>query len=457
MTKQKLPSFIGPVAAIVASVILVGLISFIANPWIALALSLVLTVGILTLFKVRALPYLILVGLILGQLVRLKLSGESSGSLLAIDLINAAYVGIGLVYALATKQRFRPSLFLIFIGAFLAWMTVSILLGASQLTSRELIVALFYLVRFGLMIGTIVVTAMLFQTELQQRGLFRGFLVAGILLVLLGFAQLVFVPDFAFMAKFGWDPHSGRLLSTFFDPNFFGMFLVMLFSFFLAKLFYAETLANGLWLSAGLALTGLATLATLSRSTYLALVIATLGVLLIRSWKLVVITLIGLAIVGFSIPKVRERIIGATQIDATAQDRIQSWKETFTIIQDNPVTGVGYNAFGPAQLRYGFKKDLQGHSSRGSDSSLLLVLATTGFIGLALYLVALLSLYYEAVLVYRLNPSPLFKTTALATLGILPAYIVHSQFVNGLFYPLLLIPFGFFIASTLVGLQKLKG
>lgn len=392
---------------------------------------------------------LVLLGMVSGQLLRLKLGSDSSSALLLIDVANGLYVAFGLVYGLASRKKFPGALSLIFLAGLIGWMVITLMLGSHELTSRELTIAAFYIGRFVLMVGTFIVTAMLVRQTIPPHKLMLWLFLAGLALVGLGYLQLVFVPDFGFMNEFGWDPHEGRLLSTYFDPNYFGMLLIMLSSLALAFFFTTNRILAKLLYSGILAISGGALLLTLSRSAYLALLVSILAILTVRAWKLVFMTMFVVSLIGLSIPKVRTRIIGATQVDATAQDRIQSWHETFIIIQDHPFVGVGYNAFGPAQVKYGFKQDLQGHSSRGSDSSILLVLATTGVIGLIFYLLFWLSLFYEAVLVFVRKKNPTTTAVALATLGIIPAYLVHSQFVNSLFYPLLLIPFFLIVAPVL--------
>ncbi|MBU1110279.1 O-antigen ligase family protein [Patescibacteria group bacterium] len=44
---------------------------------------------------------------------------------------------------------------------------------------------------------------------------------------LLGLVQFLLFPDFSKYIQHGWDPHYYRLLSTFFDPNFAGIFLIL--------------------------------------------------------------------------------------------------------------------------------------------------------------------------------------------------------------------------------------
>ncbi len=424
--------------------------------WAFLALLVGGSVVLLSLKKVALLPFFLLASLAVGQILRIRLSEEAASSLLLIDFINVFYVGVGLTYALIVRRQLPATLSLILFGTLGGWALLSLLFGLHLLVPREILFAVFYSLRFLLMIGTLLVTSWLFPQEESSRNLMRGWIMTAIALVILGYIQLIIFPNFAFMTKFGWDPHEGRLLSTFFDPNFFGLFLTFLAAILLGQWFY-PSLIKPRWITFCFFLLTISALGlTFSRSGYLAFLVAFLVILTIRSWKLVLISLVAIGLVAFSVPKIKKRIIGAAHIDPTAQDRIQSWRDTIYIIKQSPVVGVGYNAFGPAQLRYGVRQNLRAHSAQGSDSSLLLIWATMGTTGLILYVLVILSLIYEALVIFRRSTSPYFRAFALSLLGIIPAYVVHSQFVNSFFYPLLLIPF-LLLASTLAGgMQTLK-
>lgn len=401
----------------------------------------------LALNHAQRLPLFIMLGLIAGQIARLKLSSDGAGALLLMDVVTGGYVVAGALHAVLAKKRIPTSLAFIFLFGFTLWIGVSLLFGAGVLTGRELLVAAFYTIRFILMTGVLWVTASLFTQE-QHNRLTTTLITSGIIITLLGFGQLVFFPDFAFMTQYGWDPHEGRLLSTFFDPNFLGMFLVMIASLLTARIITGHTAVTPVnigWLLLVIA----AILLTFSRSSYLALLVAFTVIFLLRAWKYVLIGGVILAVGAFSIPRVKERIIGAFQVDATAQDRLESWQQTGVIIREHPIVGVGYNAFGPAQLRLNVRQTLTSHAAQGSDSSLLLVLATTGGIGLFLYLGFLSSLYLAAWIRYTHHSSLSQQSLSLALIGIMPSYIIHSQFVNGLFYPLLLVPFMLLAAGVL--------
>ena len=94
-----------------------------------------------------------------------------------------------------------------------------------------------------------------------------------------------------------------------------------------------------------------------------------------------------------------------------------------------------------------FSKDaLQGgHSGSGSDSSILLVAATTGIIGLFTFIYLLFALL--TIFLKNLKSDYL----KLATTSSFLALLVHSQFVNSFFFPQIMLLFW-----VLVGLVNVK-
>lgn len=278
-------------------------------------------------------------------------------------------------------------------------------------------------------------------------------LVFAFALSLAGFVQLYFVPDFGAYESLGWDPHVGRLLSTWFDPNFVGGFLA-----------FAVPLLLGFSLdlpkrhqALGLALTALCALAlglTLSRSGYLALA-AALGCFgLLRSWKWIAgFVLIGLLAIGLS-SSIQNRVSALsnsassfftesyTLPDASARLRFGSWQEGWDLFVEAPLFGQGYNRYADAALELGTLKDTHIHSASGSDSSLLTVLASTGIFGGLAFLMLFLSLLQQAWANRKQGYAVGFFA---GTLGL----FVHSIFVNSLLFPLLLAPF--FISAGLLG------
>lgn len=419
------------------TLLIVGLLSLIPSYgfFAAAGAIVVFTLLFATVFP-QLLLWPIIIGLIVGQLTRVG-GSDGAGGLLLIDIAVAAYAGIGFVSVLIKKRPFNVSVPGFLLGIFVLWAGVTLLLNAPALEGPDLSTSAFYWVRLFLIWLSFVITPLLFTGVKDHASVSRRVAWAGALLVTLGYAQLLIFPNFGFMAAFGWDPHVGRLLSTFFDPNFFGMFLAFLVTLLTATILTRPT-KWPIWL---LTLASVVALVlTFSRSGYLALAISLAIILAIRSWKIMLVSMMVITIASLQVPRVRDRIAGAFQVDTTSKDRIESWQESLTIIGDHPIIGVGYNAYGPVSVDYGFKKDLSGRSSRGGDSSVLFVTATTGVIGLILYLLFLASILWQAITVYKRTTDPHWRVIALTFIGVWPALFIHSQFVNSLFYPLVVIP-----------------
>lgn len=432
--------------------VILGITAIVFNPSMGGFALFLLAIGLIIAWSTWHRPYSWLMfvfgAIVVGQLVRISVSNDTSSAIVLLDIALGAYTLIGVGNILITRRRIQIPAPVRFLLLFVVWAAITLLAGSMYLSSTQLLVALFYLIRLTFLAAFIPITMTLFsKTEDQYRINHAGF-IAIISVIVLGYVQIFLVPNFGFMAEFGWDPHSGRMLSTFFDPNFFGMLCVITLGMTMSYL-TTQPYGTKAWnRMLGLTLLVLgALILTFSRSTYLAFLICLFVILMIRMWRIVVIAMILLAVVGGSIPRVRTRVLGAVQFDTTARDRIESWKSTLIIVKANPVMGVGYNAFGPAQLRYGTRQNLESHAAGGSDSSLLFILATTGIIGLGIYSMFWLLLWFDALMRYKKHPH--HRTVALALLAIIPAYIVHSQFVNSLLYPFLFIPFSLFAIALL--------
>jgi O-antigen ligase len=277
----------------------------------------------------------------------------------------------------------------------------------------------------------------------------------GVILTLLGYVQLAVMPDFSQMVQYGWDPHQGRMLSTWFDPNFLGGFLGMSLLSGLGLLFDKISLDKNFWqkkifyiylVSVGVIFSGL--ILTYSRSALLAFLVGFLVLAFLRAKKaLIVAIIIGALVFAFS-PRLQERVIGAFQVDVTASLRIQNWLETLDDIEKNPWLGVGYNT-----LKYRTINPQSLNSSSGRDSSLLLVWLTTGLVGAILYIGWWVSngvvfidkmLIKKKALKSRHNSEKiLFSAIGLA---VIVQILTHSMFVNSLFFVHILVFILLFLA-----------
>jgi O-antigen ligase len=260
---------------------------------------------------------------------------------------------------------------------------------------------------------------------LEKATVIKSLLLSGVFLSLAGFIQLMVLPDFTVLdPALGWDPHKNRLASTFFDPNFTGGYLsLVLIYIFLMK----DELTTKFFQKKSLRFFFLLILAaiflTYSRSTWGMLGIAILLYGWKHSGKIVLLAIFVAFLAYFAVPRIQTRVSGITDPADSAHFRLISWKNTLDIAKDNLVMGVGYNAFKQAQIEYGYlapdaRKE---HSATGSDSSILLVLATTGVFGFVIFFVG----YFLPFLSKKRWHYAVF---------LLPLFL-QTQFINALFYP----------------------
>lgn len=366
----------------------------------------------------RLLLYILILSLPLGQFGRIPVGFEGVNFYIH-DLIVPVLVFYWLIYSLAAKSLKIPK-FYFYVLAFIAIAFISLINGKRWTSDFEFLVSAFYFLRWVLYSLVFLVVAGITK---DKKTVEKYILISGLLLAIVGFVQLVILPDLSTLDRsLGWDPHKNRLVSSFFDPNFTGAYLVMGF-----------TLALALRRFSFVTIFSIGILLTFSRSTWLmtSIVIATYG--LLKSRKLLLVSLLVAASAYYFVPRVQTRISGATDPADSAHFRIISWKNTWDIAKDNLLTGVGFNSFRYAQKRYGFFTDFDnpsgGRAGAGSDSSILFVLATTGILGLVSYLLIYLKVLKDSL-----------KDNILLT-SLIPALLIESQFINSMFFPQIMILF----------------
>jgi len=303
---------------------------------------------------------------------------------------------------------------------------LSQLCNLSRFSPKETLVGSLYLFRW-VAYSFVYFCSYLTVLCLGKRRLIKVLLLGGILFAFLGFLQLLLVPDFSVMAKFGWDPHYYRLLSTFFDPNFAGGFLFLSLS--LATAFYLFEKEKIILVF--IFLLYLALVLTYSRSSYFAFLLGMLAFGVLKEKKVFFIALLAFFLSLQINPRVKSRVEGAVTVDQSASHRLNSWQIALFVIKRHPFFGVGFNNYRYAQLKYGFvdPKTRGGHSGAGTDSSFLFVWATTGLFGLFSYLWLLSRAFFHAFL---RGEDDFFSLASFASLF---GFLFHSQFVNSLFFP----------------------
>lgn len=414
---------------------------------------LVFTIGTYALFRNQLL--IIYIGFFLtflGQLGRLPIPITDIG-ILTSDLFVPWIVALWLLKELFVsrslpKTRFGKYILLFLLAAFLSLFVNSIGLPSSELLSSG-----FYLVRLiAYLLFYFLCYQVLEKHENRQKVLFGLYLTA-VGLALAGLVQYFLVPDFTFMAQYGWDPHIGRLLSTWYDPNyiagFFAVVIGILTSIWLMK--------KDRWLDIYTPITLLLLLIvfalTFSRSGLVALGVVVLCISILKARSLLIIGLLGLLLIVGVNDRAQERAMGLLNssmsvvtgsldydLDATSKLRVESWNQSMSLIDGNYLLGIGYNTIQYKKLTKGLITSDSIHSGSGSDSSVLNIFITTGIIGLVLYILLYLQLLSASLTLYHEKNAPThIRGYALGIFSLICALLLHSFFVNSLLLPFFLL------------------
>ncbi len=353
---------------------------------------------------------LLVLSILTGQLVKIPLAGNPGLILLDLAVIIFSFWGLIKLKFHLKKPTLLITLPLLFFFVSVTCLAVTPL----KLSLQQNLISLSYGIRFFIYV--------LFGWVIYSKGLpaihpSRVFKLSAIGLSILGLIQLIFLPDLGFITPNAWDPHYFRAVSTYLDPNFLGVFLVLPFFPFpqAAILLY------------------IAILTTFSRSSYLMLLITGLVfALLTKSKNLAIITIILFVGLIFSFNLYTNLVAKPRNIDRiqSASYRLGTWQQGVEIFLKSPLTGVGFNAYKFALVEYNLGNDqfLESRGSTYNDSSLLSVLATTGILGFGTYLA-----WLGMTLIHGLKSKNFLFVSCLIGL------IITSFFNNVLFYPPILL------------------
>ncbi len=367
--------------------------------------------------------------------------GSATSAITGTDISVIVTVFIFFIYSLFSKRKIylAKNIFYYFI-IFVTCALLSLTLALNSFTISEVASGALFLLRFIFYFAITTVTLNIVQKKEIERWL-KVVLAIGAAFSVLGLLQLLTFPDLRFLSSFGWDPHLNRLVSSLIDPNFAGG-LIVLFIIVSLSLYVFKKNAFYLILSLLFIIT---LILTFSRSAYLALMTAIIAIGAIKSPRLLLALLLVFLFLITAVPKSRERVISAFTLDETSRSRIESWHLAYSIFSKNYLFGVGFNTFRYAQIKSGtFSTDNPqgGHSGSGADSSILLVAATTGIFGLLTFILFLAAIFKGALAGVSKNYLKLIIFASIISL------IVHSQFVNSLFFPQIMVMFWFLLGLS---------
>ena len=382
--------------------------------------------------------------LIPGLLLRIPVGGAG---ILATDIILPIFAVVWLFHKLVISRFFPKNSFVLPGLIFLAIAFVSLLIGMADLSFTEKILSGAHVVRFFSLLIFGWSATDLFKDH--QEEFFRKLFLIGGIIIGLGVVQFYLIPDISqWSTEGGWDPHIGRLLGTWLDPNFMAGFLGFFLPLVIAKWYSRENKKEKFFLAILAAVTCGALFLTFSRSGYLA---SATGLFVFFIFKDPKVILLGILVIAIGIgtnERAQKRIGELTgtvaaivlnetdEVDPTASLRIQSWSRSLELWKKYPIQGIGYNTYRYRAAEEGIV-DENYFSAGGSDSSFLTVLVTTGILGLLVFLWMFVKIGVVNFLRFFRTKNPIF-------LGFVAGWcvlFVHGFFVNSLLFPFILMPF----------------
>lgn len=309
--------------------------------------------------------------------------------------------------------------------AFVIIAIISLIFSPINLTINERFISGLYSVRLLAYFSVYLTVKQLVKVKTISVSIIEKLLVAaGLILAALGWVQYFLYADLRNLYYLGWDPHFARIFSTYLDPNYFGLIMIL-------------TLVISVWRK--LTWQSIIIFATLmftySRSSYLAVVVSSIYFFYQKrkyGWIAMLIIIMFITIILLPRPAgvgvQLERVF-------SIETRIENWQQAFKIFADHPVLGIGFNTIRYAKIRYNLPQDnlAESHAGAGFDNSFLFVAATTGMVGLLSYLFFLRKISEKSNLLVR--------TT-------LVAIIIHSFFLNSLFFPWVMVWMWILVAAT---------
>jgi len=352
------------------------------------------------------------------------------------DFILAILLVAWFAYHLLNNKRVNKNNLTKPIFIFVGIGIISLILNISHLSFMNLLVSFSYLLRW-VMYAALFFIVKEFDKKFKNKIPYL-MLFSGAIMVLIGYIQYFFYPSLKNLFYLGWDEHLYRMFSSFLDPNFAGAFFVLLFIFTLGLIY--QYFKNNL-ISKAVALGVLnifvliAVYLTYSRSAFIMLAVSlSVFLFLIKKWKLIIFALTGLLLIVFIVPKSFQTEGTNLLRTFSSQQRIESSQVALKIFQNNPIFGVGFNAYRYAQNKYGLTNKIwqTTHSGAGTDNSFLFVLATAGILGLFAYFYLGFSFYSFAKKNFKNNVYSLILISSVTGL------IINSFFINSLFYVFIL-------------------
>src|SRR4030042_4660504 len=375
--------------------------------------------------KSKYLTYFLFIFLIilypLGQLLRIERVFEFGKVVIQpIDVI----VFLGSFLSILLKFK-KPKL-IRSINNYLYYLLFSLLISFSLFSLKEVFIGLLYLIRLGSYFYFVIFIFNLVLDQSNKEKVFGLLIITALFSSVFGWIQYFLYPDLRDLRFLGWDDHLYRLVGTFLDPGFTGEVLVLGPFSVMAKSFnekkkYLLLLAMFLLISIAF---------TYSRAAYLSIFMGFSALIFILKNKLrsiLIMVFVSICII-FLLPRPSSEGVKLERLHSIYA-KVANYEETLSLIKINPLFGVGFNNMCTSRIKFLNTDNISSHSCYGSDSSILLLLTTTGILGLIYFIKLIIDILKSLDASFYSNA---FLASSFAVL-------VNSLFINSLFYPWILL------------------
>lgn len=363
-----------------------------------------------------------------AEILKIRILGAAGVG--AIDLILSLILFVWLFLIKKRRNYLLLKPLLIFIGA----AVFSLLINFTSFSQNQLFNSSLYLVRFILYAGIYFVVIDLGRKFNPK--IIKYMFLSGFLILFFGFLQYFLYPSLKNLYYLGYDEHMYRLFGTFLDPNFIGIFFVLIFIFIFVLRDQVLLPKWKYFVWTFLVLDFIALILTFSRGALLMFVVSSIIYsILVKRWKIAAGVIVLFVLIFFVLSPLFYLENTNLLRFASTESRLESSKKALVIFEKKPM-GVGFNTYRYAREKFGDPdRSIYGlsHSGAGVDNSFLQALVTTGFIGFAAYL-------YLLYKIFKLG----FKDTGKNKLGLilivsLGGLMVNALFINSLFYGFVMI------------------
>jgi len=363
-----------------------------------------------------------------GQLFRIQLPNFPEIKLQPIDFLCFAFVFISLFKKLFLKEKFKFPIFSKIMAVFCGIALISFLINAFKIPVFELLVSFLYLLR--LLIYFLFFWAISDFLKENKVPVSIYLIFVGLAMVILSLGQYFLLPDTRFIYNLGWDEHYFRAIGSFLDPSFTALLITLSFITWLCKSFNRKN-SNFFWWILGFILLVSVGL-SFSRLNYgVLLLCATLIFIIKNKVKLIAIIFILFAVMIIFIPKPAGEGVNLLRTNSVFA-KINNYRQSWKIIMDHPIFGIGFNNYRLVQKKYGFLSEEKWQSTNagaGADNSFLFTWATMGIFGF----LTLIFLFWKIIQKSYLLASK--NEIALTLFASAVAILFSSFFINAFYYP----------------------